>query len=238
MEKVLKDLGLNEREVQVYIALLKEKSCTASKLAKIAKINRTTTYLELENLMKLGLVSYVIKDSKRYYQVAPPEKFIEIIDEKKKKFKEILPKLKNLQKTPQPFSIEVFEGKEGIKTFYQDIYNSAKEFLVLGATGKATEVLEYSYPHFINKFVKRKIKERAIANTNAKEIMSKHPKKYFQVRYLSKKFDAMVTTIIYKEKVAIQSLQKNNIYVVIISDNLLYKTYKNYFECLWKIAKE
>ena len=61
-EQVLKEFGLNEREVQVYLALLKEKSCTASKLAKVAKVNRTTAYLELENLMKRGLVSYVIKD--------------------------------------------------------------------------------------------------------------------------------------------------------------------------------
>ena len=51
MEKeVLKDMGLGEREAQVYLALLKEKSCNASKLAKVARVNRTTAYLELENL--------------------------------------------------------------------------------------------------------------------------------------------------------------------------------------------
>lgn len=232
-EDVLKELGLNEREAKVYLTLLKEKRSTASKLAKQSKLNRTTTYLELENLMKRGLVSYVIKDSKRYYQSAPPEKFIDILEEKKKSFEVILPKLKSLHQISQPFSIEVFEGKEGIKTFYQDIYNSSKEFLVFGATGKATEVLQYSYPHFLEKFIKRNIKERVLANSQAKKIMEAHPKSHVLVKYLPEKYMADVTTIIYNGKIAIQSLQEENIYVVVISDKLLYNSYKSYFEFMW-----
>jgi len=234
MEKeVLKDMGLSEREAQVYLALLKEKSCTASKLAKIARVNRTTAYLELENLMNKGVVSYVIKDSKRYYQPSPPERFIEILEEKKKRFENILPKLKGLHQTSSPFSTEVFEGKEGIKTFYQDIYNNAKEFLVFGATGKATEVLKYSYPHFLEKFIKKNIKERALANSQARKIMESHPKTHIKVKYLPEKYKAEVTTIIYNGKVGIQSLHEDNIYVIVISDKLLAESYKNYFEFMW-----
>ena len=125
-ERILEELGLNEKEARIYLTLLKEKSCTASKLAKLAKINRTTAYLELENLMSLGLVSYVVKDSKRYYQAASPDKLIEILDSKKAKIQSILPQLKGLHKSIEPFKFEVFEGKEGIKTFYQDILNNAK----------------------------------------------------------------------------------------------------------------
>ncbi len=233
MEDELRDFGLNEREAKAYVALLRERSCTASKLAKAAKVNRTTAYLELENLMKKGLVSYVIKDSKRYYQAAPPEKILALLEDKKKRFEEILPRLKQQFTQTEPFKIEVFEGKEGIKTFYQDIYNNAKEFLVFGATGKAVEVLRYSYPHFLNKFIEKNIKERALANTQAKEIMDMHPKTHLQVKYLPEKYKADVTTIIYGGKVAIQSLQEENIYVVVIADRHLYKSYKNYFEFMW-----
>lgn len=233
MEEILRELGLNEREAKVYLTLLKEKISTASKLAKQSKLNRTTTYLELENLMKMGLVSYVIKDSKRYYRSAPPERFIDILEDKRNKFEMILPKLKEIRPSIQPFSIEVFEGKEGIKTFYQDLYNNAKEFLVFGATGKATEVLQYSYPHFLDKFIKKNIKERALANSQSREIMESHPKSHFKAKYLPEKYVADVTTVIYNGKVAIQSLQEENIYVIVVSDKLLYKSYKNYFEFMW-----
>jgi sugar-specific transcriptional regulator TrmB len=235
MKQIFKELGLNERETDVYLTLLKEGSITASKIAKLTKINRTTTYLELENLIDRGVVSYVIKDSKRHYRATSPEKFIHILDEKKKNFQAILPQLQGLHKSIDPFNFEVFEGKEGIKTFYMDIYHNAKEFLVLGATGKATEVLKYSYPHFVNKFLKKKIKERALANESSREIMESHPKSIVKIKYLPSKYEFDVTTIIYGNKIAIQSLQKDNIYVVVIKDNLLHKSYKNHFELLWSL---
>jgi len=233
----LKEFGLNDNEIQIYLELLKQKSSTASNLAKLSKINRTTAYLELENLMKLGLVSYIIKNSKRYYQTSSPNKLIEILDSKKAKIESVLPQLKSLHQVIEPFKIEVFEGKEGIKTFYQDILNNAKEVLAFGVTGKAMEILEFAYPHFLKKFMKANIKEKALANISAKKKMGSHPRTHLKIKYLPEEYNAEVTTIIYNDKIAIQSLQKENIYVVIIKDKLLYETYKNYFNFMWKIAK-
>ncbi|MBU0957701.1 MAG: hypothetical protein KKF56_02720 [Nanoarchaeota archaeon] len=238
MKEILQELGLNEKESKIYLELLKQKSCTASKIAKLTNLNRTTAYLELENLMKLGLVNYVIKESKRYYQPSSPTKLIEILDSKKEKVKSILPQLNNLHETKEPFNIEVYEGKEGIKTFYQDILNNAKgEVLVYGGTGKALEVLEFEYPHFIKKWVKANLKERGIVNLEAKNILSKtHPKTHMKTKYLPKEYKAEITTVIYNNKIAIQSLQEN-IYVIVIKDLLLYKTYKNQFELIWRLLK-
>lgn len=233
----LKEFGLKDNETKVYLELLKQKSSTASNLAKLTKINRTTAYLELENLTRLGLVSYVIKNSKRYYQAAPPEKLIEILDSKKSKIQSVLPDLKSMHKNIELFKIEVFEGKEGIKTFYQDILNNTKEVLAFGVTGKAMEVLEFSYPHFLKKFMKANIKEKALANLSSKKIMKTHSRAHLKIKYLPQEYEAKVTTIIYSNKIAIQSLQKENIYVVIIKDKFLYETYKNYFNFMWKIAK-
>lgn len=233
---ILEEFGLNEKESKIYFTLLREKSCTASGLAGLININRTTAYLELDNLLRLGLVSYVIKDSKRYYQAAHPEKLLEILDTKKAKIESILPMLKGLHKSPQPFKIETYEGRQGIKTFYQDILNTAAEVLVFGATGKAVEILKFSYPHFLKKFMNANIKERALANMQAKKIMEAHPKSHIQVKYLPKKYKADVTTVLYHNKVAIQSLQEDNLYVVMITDELLYKSYRNYFEFMWDMV--
>ncbi len=234
--KTLEEFGLSNKEARIYLTLLKEKSCTASKLAKIAKINRTTAYLELDNLVQCGLASYVIKNSKKHFQAASPDKLIEILETKKSNINSILPELKSLHKTPEIFKTEVFEGKEGIKTFYQDILNNAEEVLAFGVTGKATEILEFEYPHFLKKFIRANIKERALANPEAKRRLKSHPRSHLKVKYLSKEYAAKVTTIIYSGKVAIQSLQKENIYVVVIKDKFLYESYKNYFEFMWKSA--
>lgn len=233
-QEILEEFGLNEKEAKIYLALLKEKSCTASRLAKLSKINRTTAYLELQNLVNLGLASYVIKDSKRCYQAAQPNKLVEILDFKKARVKSILPQLKELHRSIEPFNIETYEGKEGIKTFYQRVIENSKKVDVLGSTGKALEMLEFAYPHFVKKFIKTKLKMRMIANIQAKDkLTAAHPSTNFKIKYLPKEYKSEVTTVLYANKVAIQSLQENNIYVVIIKDKPLYESYKNYFEFMW-----
>jgi sugar-specific transcriptional regulator TrmB len=237
MEEILQEIGLNEKESIIYLELLKEKSATASKIAKLTKINRTTAYLELEILMKRGLASYTIKDSKRYYQPASPKKLIEILDTKKKKIKSILPQLELLSSEKEEIKIETYEGKEGLKTFYQDILNNATEVLAFGTTGLAFEILKFEFPHFIKDCIKKNIKARYISSETTRKQLSKLPRKMVKIKYLDKKYLAKVTTLIYKNKVAIQSLQKNKIYITVTTDKNLYETYKNYFEFMWNSIK-
>jgi sugar-specific transcriptional regulator TrmB len=234
MEKILQELGLNNKESKIYLELLKEKSQTASRLAKLTNLNRTTAYLELENLIRLGLSNYTIKNSKRYYQPAPPKKLIEILETKKKKIKSILPQLESLSSEKEEIKIETYEGKEGLKTFYQDILNNATEVLALGTTGLAFEILDFEFPHFVKDCEKKGIKARYISNQDAKTQLSKLPKDMVKIKYLDKKFEAKVKTLIYKNKVAIQSLQKIKIYITVTTDQNLYDTYKNYFKFIWQ----
>lgn len=234
MEKdTLQELGLNEREAIIYIQLLKEKSSTASKLAKSTKINRTTVYLELNNLINKGLASYVVKNHIKYFQAASPNKLVEIQEEKKKKANLILPRLKSLHKDIQPFNFEVYEGKEGVKTLYEDIYTTAKDICAFGITGKAFDTLKFDFPHFAKKMAKKKPKVRYLANHSAKKPLSKLPGNIAKIKYLPKEHVAEVSTIIYNDKVAIQSLVKENIFVAVITDKKLSNSYKAYFEFMW-----
>lgn len=236
-QEVLEEFGLSDKEAKIYLTLLAEKSATAAHLAKIARVNRTTAYLELDNLIKKGIVSYVIKDSRRYYQPASPEKFIEILDSKKAKFQGILPLLKGKYSGAEKFKIEVYEGKEGAKTFYLDILNNAKEVLSFGVTGKAFETMEFIFPHFLKQYKKKGIKARYLANANAKKLLEELPKDFVKIKYLPEKYNSDVTTIIYNNKVAIQSLLGDNIFVILIQDKKLYEGYKSYFEFMWGLTK-
>lgn len=233
MNQALMDAGLSEREAKVYLTLLAEGSCTASRLAKTARLHRTTVYLDLDALMRKGLASYVIKDSRRYYSAARPESLLSLIEEKRARIEQALPKLASLKRSARPLQSEVFEGKEGVRTFYQDILNNPCEVLVLGATGRALEALEFSYPQFIRKAVKAGIKERAIANPDAKEALERHPREFIEVRYFPERLSAGVTTIIYNDRLAFHSLQPDNVYVVVLRDALLVETYRQYFAFMW-----
>ena len=59
LEFKLKELGLAEKEAKVFLASLELGSSAVQEIAKKAEINRATTYVIIEKLMKKGLMSSV-----------------------------------------------------------------------------------------------------------------------------------------------------------------------------------
>ena len=58
---LLREIGLTDNEIRIYIELLKQGEALASELANRTKVNRTLTYQILNKLIEWGLISYVIK---------------------------------------------------------------------------------------------------------------------------------------------------------------------------------
>jgi sugar-specific transcriptional regulator TrmB len=66
LSKQLKNFGLSDNEVAVYTALLTGGSDTASNIAERAKLNRSTTYVQLDSLMAYGLASSFKRGRKHF----------------------------------------------------------------------------------------------------------------------------------------------------------------------------
>lgn len=129
-EKYLQEIGLSEKEAQIYLALLQVDKDSIQDIAKKTDINRTTVYPVLESLSKKGLVSEVQDGKKTLYQAAAPERletFVErqkaILIEKSKRLKDIIPELKGIQREEgeRPI-IKFFEGRDGVVSAYQEFY--------------------------------------------------------------------------------------------------------------------
>src|SRR3989344_2844839 len=54
MEDELRDYGLSEKEIKVYIACLKAGACTANRISELADLRRGTTYDIIESLKEKG----------------------------------------------------------------------------------------------------------------------------------------------------------------------------------------
>ena len=119
---VLRELGLSDKEIKIYLTLLKLGQSTVNLIAKKANLNRVTCYDVLKYLQEKGLVSYVIKSGVKYYESAEPRKLLGDLQEKQAKLKSILPELEALkQSVNEKPSIEVYEGVKGLKTIIEDI---------------------------------------------------------------------------------------------------------------------
>ena len=129
--KYLKEIGLSEKEAEVYLSLLEGDAYSILDLSKKTKINRTTIYPVIKSLSEKGLVSETTVNTKTYYQAESPDRletFVErqkiLLEENSKKIKDLIPQLKSVQREmgERPI-VKYFEGKEGIISGTEDIFN-------------------------------------------------------------------------------------------------------------------
>ena len=121
-KKILERVGLSKGEIEVYLTLLKLGSSLVSKIAQETGLHRTNIYDTLEKLKEKGLASYVIKENRKYYSASNPDKLLDYVKEKETEIKSILPELKEYLNISRSESIvEVYKGKEGLKSVLKDI---------------------------------------------------------------------------------------------------------------------
>lgn len=134
-EKYLEEIGLSEKEAQVYLALLQVDSDSIQDIAKKTGINRTTVYPVLESLAKKGLVGEIQDGKKTNYQAAAPERletFVErqkvTLEEHAARLKDVIPQIKSIQREhgERPV-VKLFDGREGAISAYEEFFNIKDE---------------------------------------------------------------------------------------------------------------
>ena len=125
----LQDIGLSEKEAKVYLAALEIGRATADQLAKQAKIVRPTTYVQLESLMKKGLMSTYQEGKKTYFAPESPEllrrlllKQRDDLTAKERDLSSLLPDLlRQFEGAGERPVVRFFPGKEGIKLVREEL---------------------------------------------------------------------------------------------------------------------
>lgn len=232
-KEILKEIGLQEGEVTVYLSLLKLKEATATQITQYSGLHRSHVYDLIEKLKERGLVSFVIKNNVKYFRASHPSKILDYIKEKEEKINTIIPELINLsQEKERDIKVEIYKGKEGIKTILSDILKENKDYLLFGHL-KFEELLPIYVKQFVKLTDKQKITERAMLEQGIKII----PTKRHEYKYIPKEYLFPNAVIVYCDKVAI-FIWQDPYYVLLIENKDVALSYKTHFNLLWKIAKK
>ncbi|MGV8151093.1 MAG: TrmB family transcriptional regulator [Candidatus Woesearchaeota archaeon] len=248
MDKVmlLEQFGLSHKEAELYITLLELGAATSSDLIKRTGYYSKTTYEILNKLIKQGLASYVIKSNIKYFAATNPERFIGIVNEEKIRLqnkedniKKILPDLKSLRATSKESQeAQIYVGKKGMKSVFEEALKEEKEILVFGGGGKFQESLG-PYAKLWNKLrSEKKIKLKLLWGEHLrKNQLQISNLRLIELKFLSKEFENPAPVMIFKDKVAITVWAQEPIAMLIRSKEVS-KAFKNYFDQLWTIAKK
>ena len=243
----MEELGLNKSESRVYLKLLEIGSCKAGRLARETGLNRTTIYKALDNLIEKGLVGFVVKENRKYFQASDPrnllnniEKEEEKLKKKKESIKKAIPELSKLFETSkEELEANVFKGLKGLKTVFNDILKrlgKGDEYIAFGVPELAQQFYGY-FDEFNKNLKKNNVKGKIIFDERATKNIASCQKYDYQVRTLSKEFMSPAEVNIYKDKVAVILWSKTPI-AFVIKNKEISKSFKSYFELLWKIAKK
>lgn len=244
-EELLAKAGLSQREVKVYTSLLNQGEMMASELAKKTGLIRTNVYDIISTLIKKGIIAYVIRNDRKYFHAAEPEKLIDYIqnqekdlEELKNEFKQILPQLQPAENLAERPIIEVYEGKEGFKTI---LAMSVRESLrtkteILGISVQQQKCRELGGPYHIRWYKDReklKLKSRYLVSSEEKII----PVKYTQFKRLPPEAENPNEIFIFGGTTTQFFFIGNLFTAIVIKNKEITDSYRHYFDFLWNMVK-
>ena len=244
MEEKLIKLGLSKNEATIYLFLLKNPSITTGLIIKETGISNSRVYESLNSLIYKGLVTYTVQKDGKYFNAAPPEKFLEKEEERKKQIEEMVPELKKL-KTEKEFrtNTAVYEGFEGFKTAFKKIIDDCPKeetIYILGFSEQpyATESLRIFLTNMNLKSTQKKHKLKILLDRSVKETLGKdrEKEKNTEVKYMPKGYISPGAIDIFQDYVYI-FLWEEKPFVFMIKNQRIAESFKQYFNFLWKIAK-
>ncbi|GEM_PF-115428 len=244
-KSLLRKIGLTDNEAEVYLILLKLEEALASEIASHTRVSRPHVYDSLNKLIDKGLASYVIKNNRKYFRGASPHKLLDYLKDKeallKREEKEVtaaLPALLTMHKPREAKPVvEVFEGKEGMKTILDDIIKTCKDdpkaarFVGFGESAKRGEAIA---PYAFKKYMAQRKKHKIPARFLYREGIETLGAPFSEYRPIPKEYSSKSMTIMYGNKTAVWIWLEKKPLIIRIESRDVAETYRGHFEVMWE----
>lgn len=242
---VLRSVGLDDKESQLYLTGLQLGSAPASDYAKATSLNRITAYNTLEQLTAKGLFTLVRKARGKWYSPVPPEHLSVEVRKNAQALERIVPELRSMQGSSERRPhVRFFEGWEGVKRVYEDTLTAKGELLNFANSAVVRRHWPDYDAEYVDERVKRRIRLRGIApdDETGRKVHGEDRKRLREIRLVpAKDFDFTNEINVYDHKVAICSFDSglhgnSDMFGVIIESREVAETQRQIFEMAWRYA--
>ncbi|HIJ14282.1 TPA: TrmB family transcriptional regulator [Candidatus Woesearchaeota archaeon] len=237
-------LGFNKNEAIVYLSLIKFKKADALQIIKDTKFHKNIVYDNLEKLIDKGLVTFVMENSKKSFQLAPSNMLIQFFEEQEEEIKEKKEKAiefsKEIDKLTKKAKImqeaQVYRGIKGMKAYFNQTLEG-EDIFAFGAPQSSVDIMgELFWQNYETKRAKQKIHAKLIFNPSLREYGKTLNKKTTEIRYFNQAFEPLTETQIQGNNVAIM-VWTDEPFLFLIKSKEVANSYRKFFENMWKQAK-
>jgi sugar-specific transcriptional regulator TrmB len=249
IQNVLQTIGLNEKEIEVYLAALELGTQPASTIARRIKIPRNTTRFLLDKLVDKGVIKKTKRANTQLYMPEEPKNLVNLLERQRvdmnadinKKVGQLKEAMAELESRYRPEStkpkVTFYEGEDGLIKVYEDTLKSSETLRSFASFDAMHGFLPDYFKTYYDRRVKNKIMIRSIhPDTKLARERTKNDKKEMRESRLvpSDKYSFTPEIQLYDNKVNITSFKER--LGIIIESQEIYEAMVVAFELAWKEA--
>jgi len=253
LQKNLQNLGLGDREIEVYLAIIELGKSTPAQIARKTTINRTTVYANIKSLLKKGLIGEDLGGKSLYLFALPVEslhKFVENEEErlnnKKKLIKKTIKEIEDIPLANQNYSvpkIRFIEEKDMENFLYASIEKWNKD--ALNTDGICWGFQDHSFAEqykewidwVIEKFPKNKVNLLSNRSMVEKSMNKKKLKGIRDVKFWKKNIDFSASTWVMGNYLIMLITRQRPNYIVEMHDEVMAHNMREVFKNIWNDVK-
>ncbi len=129
IKATLRELGLNQKESNVLLALYALKKATVAEIARQSKLPRTTIYTALNKLLEKQMVMRAKVGKRELWEAVTPNRFLALKQEQVNQLKSIVPELEQLATLPEVVdksTVVQYKGARGLQRVYDMLLELGK----------------------------------------------------------------------------------------------------------------
>lgn len=249
VKELLRKLGLSNKEIGVYLALLELGQTTTGPLIKKSGVPSSKIYQILSSLTDKGLVGYFAHGGVKLFKANRPIALKHLLDVKEKETEKLkqdldlaLPSLnQEFLREPADYGVEILEGLRGVKTVYDYSIKLAKKgdkMYTIGYPLLASKLLNAYFKDVHKKLSKKQIQAWILYDYDTWFGKKREKRPHAKQKYLPKGIKTPGFIHIFNDHIAVMVVTENQKLSILIKNKEIADSYLHYFMLLWKLGKK
>lgn len=244
LRPLLRRIGLEEKEIEVYLALIPLPVSRVTAIAKAAKQSRSHTYLVLRSLETRGLVSEVERGGVLHFVAESPRRLLTYVQDRETEIKSLKPLIEGalpyLQSLTAPIvrepSVKLLHGIDGMKQVYREIFPNP--FCALFNPASMYHAFGTGIPQLILKESDGlKGRDLLVDNASAERFIRENPQSPdYAIRLLPQGVTFATDTMVFGDIMVILAYDSENTILRIENQNIA-DSFRAWFEMLWAACR-
>lgn len=240
----LERLGLNEKEIRVYIYLIARPiEVGSTKIVDATRLHGQFVYNALYALEAKGLVKHVVKNGRKKWMANPPSRITALVEEKRMVAHETKDMLERLFARKEEQDFEVYQGERQFVTheleqIEQEVTGSWRD--IIGGRGDMyAQTMQDAIDLYREQNKKKNIHTRFIGTSEQLTYLKKTKQsiKFFDYRILPGMGACPLTVVIRPASIVFQ-IYGDPVCIFKLKSSEVAQNYRTFFDALWNVCSK